>query len=61
MDEAKALQALLLAQQAEKQMAASQQLEYPLNTLQPRPDQMGAINHPYGQLSSPNYSVFNRV
>ncbi len=55
MDEAKALEALLMAQEAKRQMAASQ------STLQPTGLQMGAIGHPDGPLASTQYSAYNRV
>ena len=50
MDEAKALEALLVAQEAQRQMAASQ------STLQPTGLQMGAIGKPDGYMPPTQYS-----
>ena len=55
MDEAKALEALMIAEAAKQQMAASQ------STLQPSPQDMGAIGHPDGPMASTQYSGYNRV
>jgi hypothetical protein len=55
MDEAKALEALLMAQEAKRQMAASQ------STLQPTGLQMGAIGKPDGYMPSTQYSGYNQV
>jgi len=55
MDNAKIIEALMLAEEAKKQMAASQ------STLQPSPQDMGAIGHPDGPMASPQYSGYNRV
>jgi hypothetical protein len=55
MDEAKALEALLMAQEAQRQMAASQ------STLQPTGLQMGAIGKPDGYMPPTQYSGYNKV
>jgi len=55
MDEAKALEALLMAQEAQRQMAASQ------STLQPTGLQMGAIGKPDGYMPPTQYSGYNQV
>ena len=55
MEEAKALEALLMAQEAQKQMAASN------STLQPTGLQMGAIGKPDGYMPPTQYSGYNRV
>jgi len=55
MDEAKALEALLMAQEAKRQMAASQ------STLQPTGLQMGAIGKPDGYMPPTQYSGYNQV
>ena len=55
MDEAKALEALLMAQEAKRQMAASN------STLQPTGQQMGAIGKPDGYMPPTQYSGYNKV
>ncbi len=55
MDEVKALEALMIAQAAKQQMAASN------STLQPTGLQMGAIGKPNGYIPSTQYSGYNRV
>ena len=55
MDEAKALEALLMAQEAQRQMAASN------STLQPTGLQMGAIGKPDGYMPPTQYSGYNQV
>ena len=55
MDEAKALEALMIAEAAKQQMAASQ------STLQPTGLQMGAIGKPDGYMPPTQYSGYNKV
>ena len=55
MDEAKALEALLMAEEAKRQMAASN------STLQPTGQQMGAIGKPDGYMPPTQYSGYNQV
>ena len=55
MDEAKALEALMIAEAAKQQMAASQ------STLQPTGLQMGALGKPDGYMPPTMYSPTNQV
>ena len=57
MDEAKALEALLMAQEAQRMMNAPASQ----STLQPRGPEMGAIGHPNGPLPPTQYSAYNKV
>ena len=57
MNDAKALQALLMAQEAQRIMNAPASQ----STLQPRGPEMGAIGHPNGPLPPAQYQPFNRV
>ena len=55
MDEAKALEALMIAEAAKQKLAASQ------STLQPTGLQMGAIGKPEGYMPPTQYSGYNKV
>tara|TARA_B100000214_G_C23826270_1_gene562048 strand:+ start:474 stop:650 length:177 start_codon:yes stop_codon:yes gene_type:complete len=57
MDEQKALEAFLMAQEAERLMAMQPPSQ---NALQPYGQNMGAIGHPNGALPPGPYSVYNR-
>ena len=57
MDEQKALEAFLMAQEAERLMAMQPPSQ---NALQPYGQNMGAIGHPNGALPPGPYSAYNR-